>query len=221
MGDAMWFSVLELIGIVSFSISGAMVAIEKKVDVFGVVLLGVITAFGGGFLRDLTLGQIPPTMFYHVWLCLIAAVAAVIVFLFAYYLFEAYRREEARIERGNNFIDAIGLGTFSVIGTQVTLAAGFSDNAFLCICMGVFTGICGGVIRDLLVREIPFVLRKRIYALASIAGAFVFYYVNLLMGKEMAASLLGIVSTFLLRALATRFKWDLPKVGDFKQTKEK
>lgn len=204
------FLSLELIGVVAFSVSGAMVSVKKNMDIFGVSLLGLVTAFGGGILRDCLLGATPPVFFTNYWMILAGLSAALIVFFVARILKERYFSNEAAIEKINNVFDALGLGAFAVTGAQIAMEAGFEKQWFLVISMGLVTAIGGGLMRDLMLREIPFVLNKRIYAIAALEGATLYYILRLLHCEQIAAALSGIALTFILRLLATRYNWNLP-----------
>lgn len=201
----------ETAGTVAFAISGAMVAIDKQVDLFGVLFLGMTTALGGGAIRDVLLGQCPPTMFSNYAYVTLALATALTVFIFARILRERYLHKEALIEQINNVFDALGLGVFTVVGAELTISAGYGDNGFLVVFLGMTTAVGGGILRDLLLREIPFVLKKRIYALAAICGALTYYLGQLAGCPEPVRLFVGLGTTFVLRLLATWFKWNLPK----------
>ncbi len=205
------FSLCEFAGTVAFAVSGAMVSIEKRVDLFGVLLLGMITALGGGAVRDVLLGQLPPAMFSNYTYVAAAIAAALVVFIAARLLRERYVVKEAVIEQINNVFDALGLGVFAVVGADLAITVGYESNGFLVVFMGMTTAIGGGVLRDLLLREIPFVLKKRIYALAAICGALAYYLLWLTDLPDTLALFAGVATTFVLRLLATIFKWNLPK----------
>lgn len=205
------FDVLEIVGTISFAVSGAMVAVRKRVDLFGVLFLGIITALGGGMLRDVMLGMTPPAVFQNGIYVLMAAGTALAVFLLAFLFQEKYLMGEQTIDQINNVFDALGLGAFTVIGVQVAMEAGFGDNVLLLVCMGMITGIGGGLIRDLMVMEIPFVLRKRVYAVASITGALVYYVLQRTDLRSGTSVFAGVLWIFGMRMLATKFKWNLPK----------
>lgn len=157
----------EIIGTIAFAISGALIGIEKGLDLFGIIFLATTTAIGGGILRDVAIGSVPPTAFVNPTSCIISIITALAVFLF--------------YEKINKFgktimiSDAVGLGVFTAIGCRTAILHG-ANNAFLVIAMGLSTGIGGGLLRDVFVKDVPFVLRKEIYAVASIAGALCFYY---------------------------------------------
>ena len=126
-----FFDAAQIIGTVAFAASGAMLAIDRDLDLFGVLFLGVITAVGGGAIRDLLLGSFPPVAFRDATYVLVAFVTALIVFLLAAMGNVRYWRERDAMDRAFNLLDAIGLGIFSAVGAQTAMSAGFSGNAFL------------------------------------------------------------------------------------------
>lgn len=207
-----FINICEIIGIIAFAISGAMVAIEKDLDVFGVVVLGVTTALGGGIIRDIILGMLPPNMFTNGTYAALAAVAALSVFIFSYYNYKYIEDHIRLFNNALNVFDAIGLGVFVILGMNSAIFAGFTYNNFLLVFVGVITGIGGGMLRDIMVSDIPFVLRKRIYALACIVGGGLY----LVMLKNNVNSdisvLIGIFSIIFIRLLSRKYKWSLPKV---------
>ena len=210
--------VIEILGIISFSISGSIVAIDKGMDVFGVVLLGVVTSFGGGIMRDLIIGNVPPLFFGKIiHLVAVSVFTAILVFAFAYAFKRWYVKEEAKIIIVNNYIDAVGLGAFAVSGVKICLSVCEGGGAFLAICMGVITAVGGGVLRDVCLGDVPFILRKRIYALAAIVGASLYYLIDVVVLPDgvigdIVGSVVGVAAVVLIRVLATHFKWNLPKV---------
>lgn len=206
-----FFSVLEVAGTISFAISGAMAALEKRVDLFGVIFLGATTALAGGIIRDVLIGKTPPSAFSNYRYMAIAAVTAAIVFLIAWLSKEHYEHNVDVVSAVNNIFDAAGLGAFTITGAKVAMGMGYMDNGFFVVFLAMVTGIGGGVLRDLMIGEIPFVLRKRIYAVASILGGIVYYQLVRYRVDDMAAAFIGIGIVFGLRMLATIFKWNLPK----------
>ena len=168
------FLIGEWIGTAAFAVSGAMVAIDKRTDIFGVLLLAVFTALGGGTVRDILIGHFPPRMFSNGKYVLLAIFCALIVFVIARIFKERYVAMESEIEHINGVFDAIGLGVFAVSGASIGIDAGFGDNLLLVVSLGTITGIGGGMLRDVMLLEIPFVLKKHIYAVAAIAGATTF-----------------------------------------------
>ena len=205
------FQLCEAIGTAAFAVSGAMVAIDKGTDIFGVLLMAVFTALGGGTLRDVLIGHFPPRMFTNFHYVLLSCICALTVFILARSLKERYIERERLIEQVNNVFDAIGLGIFAVSGARIGMEAGFADNIFLTTFLGATTAIGGGMLRDVLLQEMPFVLKKRVYAVAAIVGA-LGYALLLRMGVNgVMAYALGMMATIAVRILATVFKWNLPK----------
>jgi len=205
------FFVLEIIGIIAFAISGAMKAVDKHSDIFGVILLGVVAALGGGVIRDVLLGNTPPMMFVNYEYLLVAVATSIGVFTFVYINNRQYYSKVALIEQVNNIFDAIGLGVFTISGMNTAISCGYVDNAFFVIFLGMTTGIGGGMLRDVLVKEMPFVLTRRIYAVASLIGGSC-YYVLHTMGYHYSAIFIGIGMIFIIRLLATIFRWNLPRI---------
>lgn len=199
-------TILEYIGIAAFAFSGAMVAIRRQLDIFGIVVLGVVTAVGGGALRDVLLGITPPVMFQNGIYVLIAVIASLAV---CGLMCLAKGQLNHRIEAAVNLFDAIGLGVFVVIGVDAALP---TDNWFLAITVGMLTGIGGGILRDIMAGQIPVVLRKHIYALAALAGSTIYYLATILDLPISLRVLFGSGITILLRMLATYFRWSLPSI---------
>lgn len=206
-----FFSILEIAGTVSFAISGAMAALEKKVDLFGVIVLGITTALAGGIFRDMLVGRVPPAAFSDGTYMKIAFVTSVIVFLAAWMFSDKYVNNIQVIDTINNIFDAAGLGAFTITGAKVAMSMGYMDNSFFVIFLGMVTGVGGGILRDLMIGEIPFILRKRIYAVASLLGGCIYYVLLLKNVADMTAAFIGIGIVFSLRMLATIFRWNLPK----------
>ena len=144
------FSFCEAVGTAAFAVSGAMVAVDRGTDIFGVLLMAVFTALGGGTLRDMLIGYFPPRMFTNFHYVLLACLCAIVVFAIARTFKERYVARERMIEQINNVFDAIGLGVFAVSGARIGMEAGFADNMFLTTFLGTTTAIGGGMIRDVL-----------------------------------------------------------------------
>ncbi len=205
--------VLEIIGTVAFAVSGAFVAIKAKLDVFGVVFVGCVTAVGGGITRDLLIGQTPPAIFGNLYILLIAAVTSVGVFVVAYLTHRRFVVGYEKFEPTQNVFDAFGLAAFTVMGTEIAFIHGLSDNAFLAVLLGMLTGVGGGVFRDVLISTTPYIFKKHIYALASIAGAVGYYLLRVFVEGTLVASLISMAIVVLLRLLAAKYRWSLPKVN--------
>ena len=208
--------VLEYLGVIAFAVSGSMVAIDKEADYVGVLLLSLVTCFGGGIMRDIFLGQTPPRFFTQYQSeIIISLVTSVIVIVFATIFKRAFVHYEHSIEAINNIVDAIGLGAFTVGGSFIALECGFT-SAHIVISMGLISSIGGGLMRDLILRDIPFIIRKRVYALASFLGASLYYILAVALNVDnLMASIAGVFMTFSLRIMATVFKWNIPKAIDF------
>ncbi len=204
-------SIIEILGTIAFSISGAMAAIRKQVDLFGVILLGMTTAVGGGVTRDIMLGYTPPRIFQALPLLGIAFLSSLGVFLVAYFFQDKYQKNHVMVDRINNIFDALGLGLFTVMGMDVA-AAGGNEHIVVLVFFGAVTGIGGGLLRDLMVNEIPFVLKKHIYAVASIAGGIGYYVMGHCAVPRTVSVVLSITIVVVLRMLATKYHWNLPKV---------
>lgn len=192
---------LDYLGTFAFGLSGAMVAVRKKMDIFGVVVLATVTAIGGGTIRDLLLGRTPnfwmedPTYLY-------LAVAAGLV------IFVAFRTLE-RGEKALIVFDAIGLGVFTVIGALFAIQAQVGGVAT--VVLATLTGVGGGILRDLLAREVPIVLREEVYASASILGATAFWFtVKAGLAPEIAAPIAAAL-VIAIRLVSRRFHWQLPR----------
>ncbi len=204
--------IFELIGTCAFAISGAVLAITKRFDIFGVIFSGILTALGGGTIRDLLLGNLPPAMFRNYIYLIFAVATCVLTFVIASILKNKFSENIIAIDKVNNVFDAIGLGVFTIVGMNVAINNGFADNFFFVVILGMTTGCGGGILRDAIIGEVPFVFRKRIYAVASIAGGIVYYLMHITFSQNVVLSAIaGIVFIFILRILASVFKWDLPK----------
>ncbi len=203
--------VIEIIGTIAFAISGTMVAVRNKLDLLGVIILAGITACGGGMLRDIILCQVP-TLFYEPLYLLISLITAMIFFSILHFA-------KSKIVISGLFLlicDALGLGVFVVLGCQKAIELGYTEG-FIIVFMGSLTGVGGGIMRDVLVSNIPFILRKHIYCLAAIIGGlvfYIFYYFNLDLNLGTVTSILIIL---FIRILASKFKWSLPKIENVEQ----
>ena len=196
----MFWTGLEVIGTVAFAAAGALVGIKKRLDIFGVAMLAVTTAVGGGILRDTLIGNIPPLAFRNPLFIFISLAIAGLVSIFV--------KQVARQQRLLNFCDALGLGAFTATGASLALA---QDSALLVITVGVVTGTGGGVLRDIFVREIPLIFHTEIYAVAAAIGAACFYGLQMVLPVDMAIYLACLI-TVTIRLLSLRFGFNLPRV---------
>ena len=200
---------IEIIGTIAFASSGAMLGIRKNLDIFGVVVLGLCVAVGGGIVRDIILGLTPPSAFRDPSYALTALVTAVLLFGIVYWKQEILTSRYMEIyETIMNYCDAAGLGIFTVLGVYTGYEQGYRGRFFL-IFLGMLTGIGGGVIRDVLADTMPFILRKHIYAVASLAGPFV---CQRLIGQNLYLALAaGTAVVLVIRILASHYRWNLPR----------
>lgn len=217
---------IEIIGVVSFCISGAIVAIDKEMDLMGVVLLALTTTFGGGVFRDLIIGRTPAFFVSMHLYVLVGTVTSIIVFILASAFKRWYVREEAKINFLNNFVDAIGLGAFTVTSVDICLDVCPEKGPFLAIMMGMIASVGGGVVRDLFLDRVPNVFRKHIYALACLIGSALYYVLRVLAFPnsevgEIISTVVCILTVFVIRVLASIFKWNLPKAIRFAELEEK
>ena len=194
---------LDLIGTFVFALSGAVAGVKQRLDIFGVLVLSFAAASAGGIMRDLLIGSVPPVAIRD-WRYLAASLlAGLLVFVW----FPRIRR----LPRARNLVlifDAAGLGLFAVAGTQKAL--GYGLNPVTAPLLGVLTGIGGGMLRDVLVAEVPVVLRADLYAVAALAGAVVVVIGHLLAAEPTWAAVLGASICFWLRLFAIRRGWQLP-----------
>ena len=204
--------ITEWIGTVSFAVSGSLVAIHYSLDLFGVLTVGCVTTVGGGIIRDLLIGNLPPKIFFNPLILLVAVLTSLAVFLVSY----AYRRNFERIrkvtEMINVFFDALGLAAFSISGIETACLSSFESNALLTVTVGVITGVGGGILRDVLVNEKPAVFTKHVYAVVSIVGCCFYYWLGIGINRKISATVLVILFTVLIRILAAKFHWKLPKI---------
>ena len=177
--------IIELIGTVAFSVSGAMVGMRKQMDIFGVIVLGVVTAVGGGMMRDVFLGQIPGAFTKPVYVEA-AVVSAVIPFVLLY-------------------------GIFTAMGVSTGVGAGYEKNMFFLCFLGTLTGVGGGLLRDMMAGVPPYIFVKHVYACASIAGAVCSVLVYRRYG-QIPSLITGTAVTLLIRLAAAHYRWNLPCV---------
>ncbi|MCM2264686.1 MAG: trimeric intracellular cation channel family protein [Desulfuromonadales bacterium] len=192
---------LDLVGTAAFAASGAWVAVRRRMDLFGVLVLGLVTAVGGGTLRDLLVGDLPPFSLQDETYLYLSIVAALTVF--------ASRHRFQAVERPLLVLDAIGLGTFVVIGT--TKALDFQLGFLGAALMGVMTCTAGGVIRDVLANQVPLILRKEVYASACLAGSLLLVALESFGTPRPTAALLAAATVITLRLLAIHYNWSLPR----------
>lgn len=198
--NAVLFGV-ELLGVLAFAIAGALRAIEGEMDVFGVLVLALITALGGGFIRDILIDRFPTSLATPIYFY--TATAGWVLTLLT-------RRTLKKYLYWIKVFDALGLGIFSALGAQVAIASHL--NVLSVLLLGLLTGIGGGIIRDLLANEVPLVLRQEVYALASLIGIAALWLVAQLGAPITAAVIFGALAVFVIRLIAIRRNWNLPRL---------
>lgn len=199
-----FITLLDFIGTFAFAISGALVAVRHRLDLFGVLVLSFAAATAGGIVRDVLLGATPPTSIVD-WRYLAVSMLAGLLTFYRY----------AQVERMRNpvqLFDAVGLALFAVLGANKALVAGLGPVG--AIMLGVLTGIGGGIARDVLVAEVPHVLRRELYAVAALAGAAVVVVGDAFTLPPAPVAVGGAVLCFTVRWLAIRRGWRLPVSSD-------
>jgi uncharacterized membrane protein YeiH len=195
---------LDLFGTMAFAVTGAIKAVEHKLDIFGVIFLAAITGLAGGIIRDVVLGKIPPSGISEISYVSITVVTAIAVFFL-------YPRIKSQMGLFLTF-DAVGLGVFTIIGATIALNI-YGFNVLLMVFAGMITAIGGGIIRDALVNETPLVFRKELYASISFVGVLL-YILLLYEGINLEiASVFCIIFIAVFRIMAIHFRWNLPVRG--------
>lgn len=202
----------EIAGVVVFALAGAMVAVERGLDYFGIVFLSVLTATGGGVIRDLLLGNIPPAIFLHpVYVIVAVATAVLLIVILVRRGVHIHENLFSALKWPITFFDSLGLGIFTVVGIDAAFGAGHADNAFFCVFIGMVTGIGGSMLRDIFVRRTPVVLRRDIYALLSIGGGLLYYYLRPHIPPTAAMFIVVAVIT-VLRLIVVKYNLRLPNL---------
>lgn len=197
--ESTFLFLIEVIGTIAFAISGIRLASVKRFDWFGAYTVGLVTAIGGGTLRDVLL-DIPVFWMQTWWYLAVTGAALVIVVLFRHLL--------VRHDRMLLIFDTIGLALFVVIGIQKSLATGYP--MWVAIVMGMITGAFGGVVRDILINEEPLFFRKEVYATACIAGGVVYWLITMGGGSDILQQAACGLTVIVLRLLAVHYRWSLP-----------
>lgn len=195
-----FLQIIDILGTFSFAVSGAFLAMEKKLDPFGVLVLSFVTAIGGGTLRDIMIGNLPVSWLRNETATIVIFSAAVATMLFGRFL--------KHLTTTLFLFDALGLGLFTIIGIEMAIQLHFSIG--VCIALGTITACFGGVIRDVLLNDVPLLFRKEIYALACITGGLI-YFLSREMNIDTDIAKIGcILIIFTIRVLAVRYKLSLP-----------
>ncbi|MCF0204710.1 MAG: trimeric intracellular cation channel family protein [Muribaculaceae bacterium] len=211
MSTDLFLLIIEVIGTIAFAISGIRLAVAKNFDWFGAYIVGLITAIGGGTIRDVLL-DVPPFWMLNSLYLSVTAASLVFVALFRKYL--------VRIENTLFIWDTIGLGLFVVIGIHKTLQCGYPF--WVATIMGTLTGAFGGVLRDILINEVPLIFRREVYAMACVVGGIVYWACMHQGMPEALQQIMSAVSVILIRFLAVAYDISLPSLTEpwFKKKEE-
>ncbi len=202
----------DFLGTVAFAISGALIGVNKKMDLFGIIVLACTTACGGGVIRDVVVGNIPPNMFRDPTYVGIATVVAVVVFILVYVHAKMPQKLTPLYDKMLFWFDTLGLAAFTVDGVMVGVNCGYGDNLFLLVFLGFLTAVGGGTLRDMLAGRIPDIFIKHIYAVAAIAGGLAMTLTRGLGDK--ISMVLGFCLVITLRCLAAHYRWNLPRIRE-------
>lgn len=198
----MLYFIFDILGIIAFAISGVMVAMDKKLDLFGVFIIAFVTAVGGGALRDTLIGNTPVLWLVEpIYLYVIAITVVFSIF---------FRNQIKYVRTSLLLFDTIGIGLFTQVGITKGLEVGLTP--VMCIALGTMTACFGGVIRDILCNEIPVIFRKEIYATACILGGLSFFLIRSMPVNEVYADIATILIVIGIRLLAVKFKISLPNI---------
>ena len=209
------FTIVEYIGVLSFTISATLFALNKKTDIIGALLISVLTCFGGGMLRDFCLGIIPPNLlknpsFWVQELVCISVCALLFHLSFFKRIFSLLTKHQH--DFWLEITDAIGLATFVVIGVDYAIEAGFQDNVVLVIFCGCITSVGGGMLRDICTATIPRIFHKHVYLLPCILGSALYVFTK---SENALGHVWSMILTMALiitvRVLACIYKWNLPR----------
>lgn len=197
-----FLNLIDILGTFAFAVSGGLSAMERKLDVFGVLIISFVTAIGGGTIRDILVGNLPVNWLQNETTIQVILISACITLLFGSFL--------KQLNTALTLFDALGLGLFTIIGLEIGLAKGFS--AGICIALGTISACFGGVLRDVLLNKVPLIFEREIYALACIIGGLVYYFLKQSAMNDDTAKIICILLIFLIRVIAVKFQLSLPRV---------
>jgi len=200
MFNTSFLHIIDILGTFSFAVSGAFFAMEKKLDPFGVLIISFATAIGGGTLRDVLIGNLPVG-----WLKNETAIITIFIAAICSMIFDGWLK---KFNRTLFLFDALGLGLFTIVGIEIAMEQQFSMG--VCIALGTITASFGGVLRDVLLNNVPLVFRKEIYALASIIGGLFYFLLRRINMDENIAKIICILLIFIIRLVAVKYKLALP-----------
>lgn len=198
----MFYLAIDILGTIAFAISGVLVAMEKKLDLFGVIIIAFVTAIGGGTIRDMLIGNTPVLWMREPTYVIVILSTVVLAILFS--------KQLRRLRKTLFLFDTIGIGLFTMVGVEKGLSAELLP--IMCIALGTITACFGGVIRDILCNEIPVIFRKEVYATACILGAFSYFLLRKLPFTEEYAYIAAIAIIIVVRIIVVKFKISLPNI---------
>lgn len=196
------FYLLDIIGTMAFAMSGALTAMNKKMDPFGVFIIAFVTAVGGGTLRDVMIGRTPVGWMGDLYYVYAITVGFVLAWIF--------RKKLDRLRTSLFLFDTIGLGVFTLVGLQKGIDIHL--HPAICIALGTMTACFGGVIRDILCNDIPVIFRKEVYATICIIGGIVFFGLKELNLNNDILYLITSLVIITIRLMAVKFKWSLKPI---------
>lgn len=206
----MFFQTLDILGTIAFAISGVLVAMHKRMDPFGVLIIAFVTAVGGGTLRDIMVGVEPVSWMRNMTFVYVIIASTVFAIVFRNYL--------KHLRRSLFLFDTIGIGLYTVVGIETGLVAGL--HPIICIALGTMTACFGGVTRDILCNEIPVIFRKEIYATACIVGGLSYFLMRFFLNDENYLFIIAGLVVIIIRLIAVRFKISLPSLYKAEDTEE-
>ncbi|MCB8964576.1 MAG: trimeric intracellular cation channel family protein [Bacteroidales bacterium] len=202
MSDFSYLYALDLLGTFVFAISGLLTAAEKRFDLFGATVIALVTALGGGTIRDMLIGSLPVG-----WMSNLHYLYAVVAGILLAWIFKKYVE---RLRRTLFLFDTIGIGIFTIVGLQKTL--NYEISPIIAVIMGTTSAVFGGVVRDILIGEVPLIFRKEIYATACLLGGLSYLLLSTLPWSRDWAASITVLLIIAIRLLAVRNKWSLPRV---------
>ncbi len=200
MVELSFFNILDLLGTSAFAISGALAAMNRRLDLFGIFIIAFVTAIGGGTIRDILIDNTPVTWMENTVYIYLIGVVTIITIIF--------RTQLDRLKKSLFLFDSIGLGIFTITGVELGIQNDL--NPIICITLGAMTGTFGGVIRDILCNEIPVIFRKEIYATASIMGGLAFILLHELNFNQDVIYIITSLTVIIIRLMAVKFRISLP-----------
>lgn len=194
--------IINVLGTIAFAVSGTAMAMSKRLDIFGILVIAFVTSIGGGTLRDILIGNLPVGWLSSEKLLITILLSSIVTMIF--------KKPIDKLSRTLFLFDALGIGLFTIAGAEIAEAKGFSP--YICVILGTITACFGGVIRDVLLNHVPLIFRKELYAIAClIGGAFYFLFKHMGMPQELSTFIcIGIIVS--IRTLAVKYNIELPPI---------